>query len=105
MGAEFLRREYWDTAPVVGILGYTFASVVGVSRVLNNRHWVSDVIAGAGVGILSVQVAYWLFPPLQRLIYGVRKDGTPRRGMTAIVEAPLSAFCFRLFTSHPILNL
>ena len=83
MGAEFLRREYWDTAPVVGILGYTFASVVGVSRVLNNRHWVSDVIAGAGVGILSVQVAYWLFPPLQRLIYGVRKDGTPRRNYVA----------------------
>ena len=83
MGAEFLRREYWDTAPVVGILGYTFASVVGVSRVLNNRHWVSYVIAGAGVGILSVQVAYWLFPPLQRLIYGVRKDGTPRRNYVA----------------------
>jgi hypothetical protein len=83
MGAEFLRREYWDTAPIVGILGYTFASFVGVSRVWNNRHWVSDVIAGAGVGIFSVQAAYWLFPPLQRLIYGVRKDGTPRRNYVA----------------------
>ncbi len=79
MGAEYLRREYWDTSPWIGVLGYAFASTVAVSRVLNNRHWTSDVIAGAGVGILSVQVAYWLFPPIQRLIYGVRKDGTPRR--------------------------
>lgn len=85
MGAEFLRREYWDTQPWIGVMGYTFATAVGVSRVLNNRHWTSDVIAGAGVGILSVQVAYWLFPPLQRLIYGVRKDGTPKRAV--VVQA------------------
>ena len=85
MGAEFLRREYWDTHPWIGVMGYAFATTVGVSRVLNNRHWTSDVIAGAGVGILSVQVAYWLFPPLQRLIYGVRKDGTPKRNL--VVQA------------------
>ena len=79
MGAEFLRREYCERSPWVGVAGYVVATGVGVSRIINDRHWVSDVIAGAGVGILSVQVAYWLFPPLQRLIYGVRKDGTPRK--------------------------
>ena len=27
-------------------------------RVLNNRHWVSDVLSGAGIGILSTELAY-----------------------------------------------
>ena len=34
------------------------ATTVGVMRVLNNRHWVSDVLAGAGIGILSTNLAY-----------------------------------------------
>ena len=28
-------------------------------RVLNNRHYVSDVIVGAAVGILTAELAYW----------------------------------------------
>jgi len=31
-----------------------------VMRVLNNRHWVSDVLSGAGIGILSGELAYAL---------------------------------------------
>jgi hypothetical protein len=27
-------------------------------RVLNNRHWISDVLSGAGIGILSTELAY-----------------------------------------------
>lgn len=89
MGAEFLRREYWHTAPWIGLTGYLLATGVGVSRMCNNRHWVSDVIAGAGMGILSVQIAYWLFPPMQRAIYGVRRDGKPRRlAGTALAASP-----------------
>jgi len=29
-------------------------------RVLNNRHWVSDVLSGAGIGIFSTELAYGL---------------------------------------------
>ena len=29
-------------------------------RVLNNRHWVSDVLSGAGIGIMSAELAYAL---------------------------------------------
>lgn len=29
-------------------------------RVLNNRHWISDVLSGAGIGILSVELGYGL---------------------------------------------
>lgn len=83
MGAEFLRREYWDTTPWIGVIGYSMAIGVGVSRMCNNRHWVSDVFAGAGIGILSVQAAYWLFPPMQRAIYGVRRNRRPNVAWSA----------------------
>ena len=34
------------------------ATVTGVSRMLNNKHWLSDVLVGAGIGILSVELGY-----------------------------------------------
>ena len=45
--------------------GYAIATGVGVMRVYNNRHWVSDVLAGAGLGILSTSLMYWLAPYLR----------------------------------------
>ena len=57
MGAEFLRREYWDVNPWIGIVGYACATFTGFFRMYNNRHWFTDVIAGAGIGILSVEAA------------------------------------------------
>jgi membrane-associated phospholipid phosphatase len=38
---------------------YTVASSVGLLRVANNRHYISDVLVGAGIGYLSMKVAYW----------------------------------------------
>lgn len=64
-GAEILRREYGEEYPLVGIAGYTVAAGVGLMRVYNNRHWASDVVAGAGVGILCASLSYWLAPYLR----------------------------------------
>ena len=64
VGAEILRREYGEEYPAVAIAGYTIATSVGLLRMYNNRHWASDVLAGAGVGILSVSLMYWLAPYL-----------------------------------------
>lgn len=64
VGAEMLRREYGSEYPAVAIAGYTVATGVGLLRMYNNRHWASDVLAGAGVGILSVSLMYWLAPYL-----------------------------------------
>ena len=36
------------------------ASAVGLSRIINDRHWTSDVIAGAVIGMASVKFGYWL---------------------------------------------
>ena len=59
VGAEIVRQEY---GPWWGLAAYTAAVGTGFLRVYNNWHWSSDVIAGAGVGILSGMIAYWLLP-------------------------------------------
>jgi len=41
---------------------------VAGSRLYNNRHWVADVVAGAGFGILSVELAYLTYFPIRNAI-------------------------------------
>ena len=65
--AHFLFREYQDENIWLAISGYTIAIFTGVYRTLNNKHWVGDVVAGAGFGILSTELAYWLFPTVNKL--------------------------------------
>lgn len=60
VAAEFLRREYKDQSPWYGIAGYTVAAGTGFLRMYNNKHWFSDVVAGAGIGMASTTLAYWL---------------------------------------------
>lgn len=67
MTAQFMWEEYKDVSPWYGVAGYAVATTTGVLRIYNNRHWVSDVIAGAGLGILSTKAAYWMYPKIQRL--------------------------------------
>ncbi|MBK7966541.1 MAG: phosphatase PAP2 family protein [Bacteroidetes bacterium] len=47
--------------PWLKAAAYLTATSVGVLRVMNNRHWVPDVIAGAGVGILSAKLSAFVF--------------------------------------------
>ena len=61
VGATLLHKEYGLTrSPWYSIAGYGVATATGVMRVLNNRHWVSDVMSGAGIGILSTELGYAL---------------------------------------------
>jgi hypothetical protein len=61
VGATLLHHEYGMTrSPWYSIAGYGVATATGIMRVLNNRHWVSDVMSGAGIGIMSTELAYAL---------------------------------------------
>lgn len=68
MGAEFLWQEYKDVSVWYGIGGYTVATGTGLLRLYNNRHWLTDVAAGAGIGILSTKIAYWVHPVILRTL-------------------------------------
>jgi membrane-associated phospholipid phosphatase len=56
--ATFMAREYGHKSIWYSIGAYTVATGVGAMRVMNNRHWISDVMVGAGIGILSTNLAY-----------------------------------------------
>lgn len=73
--AEWLRTEYWQTSPWIGVSGYLVASTVGVLRVFNNRHWVSDVVCGAAIGFLCTRIAYWLKPYVIDPMFRGKKKG------------------------------
>lgn len=60
MAATWLHKEYGVTqSPIYSVLGYATATSIAIGRVLNNRHWLSDVFTGAGVGILSSELGYY----------------------------------------------
>ena len=64
VGAELIRMNYgWAW----GLGAYTVASVVAFMRVYQGRHWVSDVLFGAGLGILGAHVGEWLMEPVKDL--------------------------------------
>jgi membrane-associated phospholipid phosphatase len=58
LSATLLDMEYRETSPWIGIGGYFCATATGFFRVANNRHWVSDVMIGAGIGIASAKLVY-----------------------------------------------
>lgn len=60
VAAEFLRKEYSHISPWIGIGGYVIAAGTGYLRLQNNKHWLGDIVAGAGIGIASTQLAYFI---------------------------------------------
>lgn len=69
MGAEFLYQEYKHISPWYGIVGYGVAATTGYLRMYNNKHWFSDVVAGAGFGILSTKIAYLMHTYLNKKLF------------------------------------
>ncbi len=50
--ATVFAKQYSDK-PVVQIISYSAASLVGLSRMTENKHWASDVLVGAAFGYFS----------------------------------------------------
>lgn len=73
-GAEFLWQEYKDVSIWYGISGYLVATGTGAFRIYNNKHWLTDVATGAGIGILTTKIAYWIFPYLDNHIFKSKKN-------------------------------
>ena len=73
-GAEFLWQEYKNFSIWYGISGYLVATGTGLFRIYNDRHWFTDVVAGAGIGILSTKIAYWIFPYIDKHIFNSKKN-------------------------------
>ena len=60
MTATMLTKEYGHISPWIGIGAYSVATATGLMRMANNKHWLSDVLTGAGIGILSTEAGYYI---------------------------------------------
>lgn len=63
-GAELVRMEYGGW---YGIAAYAMATGVAAERIVYDKHWIHDVVMGAGIGILSARASLWLLPLEKRL--------------------------------------
>lgn len=71
-GAEIMRREFWHVSPWIGVSGYLVATGTAFMRLYNGAHWLTDVLAGAGIGILCAEAAYWLYPTITKHLFPKR---------------------------------
>lgn len=69
VGATFLYEEYKNVSIWYGVGGYLVAGTVGALRIYNDKHYLHDVIAGAGFGIASTEFTYWLYPLMKRTFF------------------------------------
>ncbi|WP_048825641.1 phosphatase PAP2 family protein [Hymenobacter sp. DG25B] len=87
LAASIVHTEFRDKSQWYGVGAYTLATSVAALRMLNNRHWQSDVVAGAGIGILSAHLGYlthrnrWGRKPMGRSIGHV--SATPWQSLDA----------------------
>lgn len=59
--------EMYKDKPWVPVLSYTSASLIGLSRVTESRHWASDVLVSAALGYLCGKQVVRNFHRLERL--------------------------------------
>jgi len=60
MGATMMARELGGTSPWYAVGAYTVATGVAIERAIDRHHYPTDIVAGAGIGILSAQLGYWI---------------------------------------------
>lgn len=73
--ASLLYYEYKDSNVWYASSGFLFATATGILRIANNKHYTSDVLAGAGIGLASgLIVSYW--NPFKSLTLGKKKKTT-----------------------------
>jgi membrane-associated phospholipid phosphatase len=70
VAAEFMHQEYKEESVWYSVAGYSAATATGAMRILNNRHWLTDVLVGAGVGMLSTKIMYLLYPLIEQRAVG-----------------------------------
>lgn len=72
VAATFMHKEYGGRSIWYSIGAYSIASATGFYRMLNNKHWLSDILVGAGIGIFTTNLAYmthrykWSIPKKKR---------------------------------------
>ena len=56
--AQWMHREYGEQSPWYSVGAYACATTTAVMRVSKGGHWASDVLVGAGIGMISTELIY-----------------------------------------------
>jgi len=73
--AAILYYEFKDSNLWYASSGFLFATATGILRIANNKHYTSDVLTGAGIGLASgLIVSYW--NPFRSVTFGKNKKTT-----------------------------
>lgn len=65
-GAEIFHQELKHSSKLLSYGGYVAATAVGIFRIYGKEHYFSQVVAGAGLGILSTKITYWIFEKIKK---------------------------------------
>lgn len=93
--AAIMYHEYINSNQFAAYSGYVFATATGVLRLMNNRHYISDVLAGAGIGILTTDLVYRFQPLNNWHPFGIGEDkdisvfphiGSDSYGISFVIE-------------------
>jgi len=96
MCAQMLHKEYGETvSPWISVGGYGIAATTGIFRTIANRHWCSDVLGGAAIGIFSTELAY----ELTDILFG--EQGLRRAIMAPDIE-DMPQWKFGLYSDYSI---
>lgn len=68
-GATFLNREFGHHSPWISVAGYATATLTEYFRLHTNKHYVNDILMGAGIGVVSTNLAYFLTDQIFRKRY------------------------------------
>lgn len=60
MGAEMLNKAIKDRIPSLRYAWYAVAVATTSIRIYKQKYWLSDVVAGAALGIASARIAIWI---------------------------------------------
>ena len=66
--ATLLHEQYGHQYPWVSVSGYAVATATGAMRLMGNKHWATDVLAGAAIGFLSAETVWHLYPALTNML-------------------------------------
>jgi len=77
--SQVLFNEYRETNKAIAYSGFLFSIPTGTLRIVNNRHWLPDVLLGAGIAMLVTNMVYY-FEPLKNWNPFSKKDRKTEMG-------------------------
>lgn len=80
VAAQVLHNEFKNTQPILAYSGYLFAATTGTLRIVNNKHWLPDVLMATSISMLITNLVYH-FEPL--------KNWNPLKNKTSEVSLQL----------------